>query len=640
MVSLSIRTKLFLTLLTAGSLAVAGMHAFMSWSFSNGLVEFAEIRQQERLEQIAERLVERYKADGGWQQIAADKGVWIGILTDYARMPPYPGQGPQTRGMMDALMGRPSADGASGPGRMDSMSGMGGMGWGWGRMMGGPRHGPDGSRGAAPEVGPGGPARFRDHLMRFRDGEPGIWPPTSLVQEARRPGGRPLFFSFRLMLLDAEGKPIQAQPELLPGAPRYPLRLDGERIGELALIPGPYLPESSELQFKESQGQALLLIALAMVLLSALFAFPLAHRLTRPVRAFQDTARRLASGDYAARAASQGDDELGRLGRDLNALAQALEDNEQARRRWVADIAHELRTPLALLQAEIEAAQDGVRPLDARTLAALHADTLRLGRLVEDLHELSMTDLGALSYRKTNLNPLEVLEADLETFQPRFAAAGIGLCLDDRSPQSGGFLPWRGHPADQDARPAPPGEHGNSPDHHVSQHSGPDLRLHGDGQRLSQLFRNLLRNSLQYTDAGGELRIVVSLASEGAGSVAAADPPLPNPPPPGGREQEGMVSGQVIPAPRLTLAGAPGHDWLVIDFQDSAPGVPAEALPHLFERLYRVDASRARHSGGAGLGLAIARNIAAAHGGDIAAHPSPLGGLWIRLRLPLEGNAP
>ena len=608
MVSLSIRTKVFLTLLTAGSLAVAGMHAFMSWSFNNGLVEFAETRQQERLELIAERLVERYKADGGWERLAADKGIWIGILTDYARPTPDLGQGPPPRGMMDALMGHPSPDGASDMGRMNAgsgrMGGMGGMGWGWGRMMGGPRHGPEGPPGATPEAGTGGPARFRDHLMRHRDGEPGLWPPTALVEEARRPGGRPLFFSYRLMLLDAEGKPIQAQPELLPGAPRYPLRLDGERIGELALIPGPYLPESSELQFKESQGQALLLIALAMITLSALFAFPLAHRLTRPVRAFQDTARRLASGDYAARAAGQGDDELGRLGRDLNALAQALEDNEQARRRWVADIAHELRTPLALLQAEIEAAQDGVRPLDARTLAALHADTLRLGRLVEDLHELSMTDLGALSYRKTDLDPMEVLKADLETFRPRFAAAGIGLCLDD--------LPL----------------------------AGQRLRLHGDGQRLSQLFRNLLRNSLQYTDAGGELRIGLSMASERAESIGAADPPLPNPPPPGGREQEGMASGQVIPSPRLTLAGDPGHGWLVIDFQDSAPGVPAEALPQLFERLYRVDASRARHSGGAGLGLAIARNIAAAHGGDIAAHPSPLGGLWIRLRLPLEGNAP
>ena len=597
MVSVSIRTKVFLTLLIAGSLAVAGMHSFMSWSFNNGLVEFAETRRQERLELIAERLVERYQADGGWQRIAGDKGIWIGILTDYARPPHYPLGPGSAAGMGDGEAGgmaghrdanhRPGRDGGMGgmegkeggmgTGMGTGMGGMGGMGWGWGRIMGrGPGPGPAGNRDLMGEgLGP-----YRERLLRHRDEEPGIWPPTALVEEARRPGGRPLFFSYRLMLLDAEGKPIQAQPDLLPGAPRFPLRLDGERIGELALIPGPYLPESSELQFKENQTQALLLIALAMVLLSALFAFPLAHRLTRPVRAFQDTARRLASGDYAARTPSQGDDELGRLGRDLNALAQTLEANEQARRRWVADIAHELRTPLALLQAEIEAAQDGVRPLDGRTLAALHADTLRLGRLVEDLHELSLTDLGALSYRKTDLDPLEVLASDLEAFRPRFAAADIGLRLEDQ---------------------------------HLTRHH---LRLHGDGQRLSQLFRNLLRNSLQYTDAGGELRIGLSLASGRAEAVAAAASPSPSP-------TEGR-----------------GPDWLVIDFQDSAPGVPEEALGHLFERLYRVDASRARHSGGAGLGLAIARNIATAHGGDIAAHPSPLGGLWIRLRLPLEGPAP
>ncbi len=633
MLSLSIRTKLFLTLLTAGSLAVAGMHAFMSWSFNNGLVEFAETRRQERLELIAERLVERYQADGGWQRIAADKGIWLGILTDYARPPHYPpGQAP-TAGMGDGKPGgmagnrdanhRPGMDGG---GMGAGMGGMGGMGWGWGRIMGrGPGPGPAGNRDLLGEgLGP-----YRERLMRHRDEEPGIWPPTALVEEARRPGGRPLFFSYRLMLLDAEGKPIQAQTDLLPGAPRFPLRLDGERIGELALIPGPYLPESSELQFKESQTQALLLIALAMVLLSALFAFPLAHRLTSPVRAFQDTARRLASGDYAARTPSQGDDELGRLGSDLNALAQTLEANEQARRRWVADIAHELRTPLALLQAEIEAAQDGVR-----------------GRLVEDLHELSMTDLGALSYRKTDLDPLEILESDLDAFRPRFAAAGIGLHLDDRLPRRGGFLPWQSNPAELDNIPAPPDDPGRLSDHLVSQFSNHHLSLHGDGQRLSQLFRNLLRNSLQYTDAGGELRIGLSLASRRTESGATAAPPLPSPPPPGGKEQDRTASCQVIPAfnppspPGAPSLGGREWGWLVIDFHDSAPGVPAEALPHLFERLYRVDASRARHTGGAGLGLTIARNIATAHGGDIAAHSSRLGGLWIRLRLPLEGNAP
>ena len=498
----SIRTKLFLTLLTASSLAVAGMHAFMAWSFNNGLLELAESRQQERLEQITERLIERYRQDGGWQEIAADKGIWISILTGFERAEDPPDPGPR--------------------------------GWGPG----------------------GGPRRHQARIMRHRFEEPGIWPPTPAVERARQPDGPPLTLEMRLMLLDQDGNPIQAQPELLPGTPRFPLRLDEERIGELALIQGPFLPESGELRFQESQGQALLLIALAMVLLSALFAFPLAHRLAQPVRGFQDTARRLASGDYGARAESQGDDELGRLGRDLNALAQTLEANEQARRRWMADISHELRTPLALLRAEIEAAQDGVRPLGARTLEALHGDTLRLGRLVDDLHELSMTDLGALSYRKADTDILEILATDLDAFRPRFAAAGLGLKL--HNPLAEPPVLW------------------------------------ADGHRLSQLFRNLLHNSLQYTDAGGELRIL--------------------------------------------LDQAPGQ--LLIDFQDTAPGVPEAALGHLFDRLYRVEASRGRHSGGAGLGLAIAHNIAEAHGGDIAALPSPLGGLWIRLRLPLQGATP
>jgi two-component system, OmpR family, sensor histidine kinase BaeS len=502
-VTFSIRTKLFLTLLTASSLAVAGMHAFMTWSFNNGLLELAESRQQERLEQITERLIERYGSDESWQKIATDKGLWISLLNGFGRAAGHPRQGPPPD-------------------------------WAFG----------------------GGPGRRRERMLRHQFDEPGVWPPTPVVERARQPDGPPLPLEMRIMLLDAAGNPIQARPELLPGTPRFPLRLNGERIGELALLQGPFLPESGELRFQESQGQALLLIALAMVLLSGLFAFPLAHRLTKPVRGFQDTARRLASGDYAARTASQGDDELGRLGRDLNALAQTLEANEQARRRWIADISHELRTPLALLRAEIEATQDGVRPLNAQTLEALHGDTLRLGHLVDDLHELSMTDLGALSYRKANTDLVEILTADLDAFRPRFAAAGLGLSLHN---------PLTEHPL-----------------------------LWGDGHRLSQLFRNLLHNSLQYTDPGGALRI--------------------------------------------TLARAAGE--LIIDFQDTAPGVPETALGQLFDRLYRVETSRSRNTGGAGLGLAIARNIAEAHGGDISARPSPLGGLWIRLRLPLEGATP
>jgi two-component system sensor histidine kinase BaeS len=271
----------------------------------------------------------------------------------------------------------------------------------------------------------------------------------------------------------------------------------------------------------------------------------------RPLQELQATTQRLASGDFSARVTVSADDELGRLGQDFNALAQTLERNEQARRRWVADISHELRTPLAVLRAEIEALQDGVRPLERAAIDALHADAVRLGRLVDDLYELSMSDLGALTYRKEPTDVAEILAADVDAFAARYEAAGLALRLDNRLDDAS--------------------------------------TLRADPHRLSQLFRNLLRNSLQYTDPGGGLGVGL------------------------GREDREVV----------------------IDFRDTAPGVPDDALPRLFERLYRVDASRSRATGGAGLGLAICRNIVEAHGGRILARPAPEGGLWVQVRLPL-----
>jgi two-component system sensor histidine kinase BaeS len=171
---------------------------------------------------------------------------------------------------------------------------------------------------------------------------------------------------------------------------------------------------------------------------------------------------------------------------------------------------------------------------------------------VDDLHDLSMTDLGALAYHKQETDPVEALEGDLDAFRGEFAAAGLTLNVENRLKQP--------------------------------------VILQADEHRLSQLFRNLLRNSLRYSDAGGGLRI--------------------------GLELDGRN--------------------LVIDLQDTAPGVPPGSLPQLFERLYRVEASRSRDNGGTGLGLAICKNIVEAHGGTIEARPSPLGGLWIRIRLPVE----
>jgi two-component system, OmpR family, sensor histidine kinase BaeS len=386
---------------------------------------------------------------------------------------------------------------------------------------------------------------------------PGVWPPAQMLERANAIGdlGHPPPLELRLMLLDADGGIVYGRAELLSTATeRYPLVLDDQPVGSLALLPGASITELADLRFRERQRGHLWLIAIGMVLLSALTAVPLSALLTRPVRGFQRTMRRLADGDYAARVTVTGKDELGRLGHDVNALAEALERTEQTRRRWVADISHELRTPVSLLRADIEAMQDGVRPFSQDALASLHGDTQRLARLVDDLYELSMTDLGALSYRKQTLDLSQALAKELDAFRDQFQDAGLDLSLQ--------------------------------------RNIATPVLVEADEQRLSQLFRNLLHNSLRYTDRDGELR--VTLAQE---------------------------------------AGA-----LLIDFDDTAPGVPADALPRLFERLYRVDGSRSRATGGAGLGLAIARNIVDAHGGSIEALPSALGGLRIRIRLPAQTN--
>jgi two-component system sensor histidine kinase BaeS len=486
-VSLSIRTKLFLALLGTSTLVVVAMLAFMGWSFERGLVELVQGREQRRIETIAERLAEVYRADGGWERLRNDRRLWVTTL--------------------------------------------------FGREAG---------RGMGPHL-PGPHRRMRD-LM-----QPGDWPPPRALGR-RASEAAPLPVELRLMLLDAEGDIVYGRPELLAGTSRHAVALDGVRIGALALIPGPSAADLGEVQFQARHLRALGLIALGMLGLSALVALALARRLVRPVQGFQETARRLARGDLAARVATTGDDDLGRLGGDLNTLAETLERNELARRRWAADISHELRTPLTLLRAELEALQDGVRPLDRAAVDALHGDALRLGRLVDDLHDLSMTDLGAQSDHKAEIDPAQVLRNDLDAYGPRFSAAGLGLTLEDRL---------------------------DSP-----------VRMHADAQRLSQLFGNLLRNSLRYTDPGGGLTVTL-------GRTASS---------------------------------------LIIDFQDSPPGVPEAALPRLFERLYRVEGSRSRDTGGAGLGLAIARNICEAHGGRIEACPAPQGGLWIRIALPLLGG--
>ena len=221
--------------------------------------------------------------------------------------------------------------------------------------------------------------------------------------------------------------------------------------------------------------------------------------------------------------------------------------------QWVADISHELRTPIAVLQGEIEALLDGIRPITPEAVRSLHVEVLRLNRLIQDLYQLSLTDIGALTYRMENLDLAGMLTSSLDAYRAKFSHKSIALTVD---------IPKE------------------------------EITVFADRERFAQLFSNLFENSLRYTDKGGGLAVSLSTS----------------------------------------------NDHVVIEIQDSKPSVPEEGLNRLFERLYRVEGSRNRSSGGAGLGLAISKNIVEAHDGTISAHHAPLGGLLIKVTLPISGG--
>jgi two-component system sensor histidine kinase BaeS len=382
-------------------------------------------------------------------------------------------------------------------------------------------------------------------LTEPRDKWPPDWPGT---QGKRR--FTPL--ELRVMLLRADKSIIFGRHESLPQLALYPIRHQEQVVGFLGLLPGKPVNQLGEILFMERQAKAFVWITLLMIALSAGLALLLAYTLGRPLKRITAAAKELAVGHYNIRLPVESGDELGQLARDFNEMATALEQSEQARRRWVADISHELRTPLAILRGELEALQDGIHPLTREAVDSLFGDVMRLNRLTEDLYQLALSDQGALTYRKTVTDPVATLKEDLTALMPEFNSKQLRVQLIDKL-------------------------------------SGP-VSLYADTDRLSQLFRNLLKNSVNYTNGGGRLEITISKR--------------------GGT--------------------------LLIDLSDSAPSVPEQELDKLFDRFYRVESSRNRNHGGAGLGLAICNNIIAAHNGVIKARASALGGLAIHIELPVQ----
>jgi signal transduction histidine kinase len=313
--------------------------------------------------------------------------------------------------------------------------------------------------------------------------------------------------------------------------------------------------QSAAVRFLQTASRSLLLAVLAAGIVAVLLTLLLSRRILGPVEALTAAARRMEKGDLTHRVRVQSPDEIGELAHAFNAMADGLTRLERGRRRLISDVAHELRTPLTNLRGYLEALEDGVVQPTPAIIRALHEEALLLGRLVDDLQELSLAESGHLRLARQPVAFAALITQAVQALQPVAADKGVTVTAD----------------------------------------LAPDLPLvSADPGRIGQVVRNLLDNALRHTPAGG----------------------------------------------RITVAARLRDAEIAVEVRDTGSGIAPADLPHIFERFYRADQARARATGGAGLGLAIVRQLVTLHGGRVWADSPPGAGATVTFTLPLPTRAP
>jgi len=227
------------------------------------------------------------------------------------------------------------------------------------------------------------------HWMNNQAGTNNNWPPQSRSADNNK------YFTplnLRLMLLNSDKSIIYGREENQSLLTLFPITQQQQTIGYLGLLPGQPVKQLGERNFMEQQAKAFIWIALFMIALSAGLALFLAYIFGRPLKKITAATKELGKGHYAMRLPVESKDELGQLAGNFNEMAAALEQSEQARQRWISDVSHELRTPLSILRGELEALQDGIRPMNGEAVDSLSTDVMRLTRLTDDLYQLALYD--------------------------------------------------------------------------------------------------------------------------------------------------------------------------------------------------------------------------------------------------------
>ncbi len=359
------------------------------------------------------------------------------------------------------------------------------------------------------------------------------------AQSVPLPNPLPPINEFRTMIL-SDGAAVRLFVAALHG--------ESQPLGTLVVA----LPLSKSQNFQRQILLNLSIVIPIMLLLSIIGGLFLAKRALAPISAITQTARHISVADLSQRLQlNLPNDELGRLAHTFNAMLDRLDRAFQREQQLTADVAHELRTPLALLKTQVSLARSRPRPVAVllEMMTDMEGDVDRMTRLVEQILTLARVEQNALSAHKPVA--LDEMVRDLmEQFYLFAEQQGITLKLELTTQA--------------------------------------DLSLQGDSEQLRQVFANLIENAIKYTKAGGT----------------------------------------------VTVSGKQSDHQLTISVRDSGVGIPAEHLPYLFDRFYRVDS--ARTLSGFGLGLAIAQAIIQAHGGQIMVSSAVNLGTTFTVMLPIQ----
>lgn len=305
-----------------------------------------------------------------------------------------------------------------------------------------------------------------------------------------------------------------------------------------------------EQDFLASLRHSLFITAGFMLLIGAAVSYYFARSIALPVIGLNKAVKSVAEGNLDIEVKCGTKDEVGQLAAALNDMIIKLKTNNILRQRFLAGVAHEIRTPLTILRANLEGMIDGVIPQNEAQLNSLNEEVNRITRMVEDLRELSLLEAGQLrlEFVETDIN--KIINNIVAKLQPLAETKRISLGMKLKD------IPM----------------------------------LIADESRVNQIINNLVINALNYTPADGHVDITTSYDMEN----------------------------------------------IRLDVADTGIGIAAEHLEHIFDHFYRADSSRSKKSGGTGLGLAVVKQLVAAHGGQVSVISSIGQGSTFTVLLPIK----